>query len=185
VLPVEAVPISADHDNAFDIRKFGWRAAILSLADGIEHVLIGDGIRHIQLAVRGRSLLGGSVLLHYDINGFDDVEPKLLTVRRLVALRRLRRFPHSLFPTEPRARRWTVVLRALDASRTGAHPRDIAGALFGQDIVRMDWDGASDYLRSRVRRAIAAGECLANGGHLDLLRGSRRRPGVSAAEISA
>lgn len=136
-------------------------------------MLIGDGRHRVQLEVRGRSLLAGPVSLHYDLSGFRDIEPKLLTLRQLIAFRRLQRFPQSLFPPERRAERWRLALRALDAHRAGLHPREIAAVLFGPTAVRRDWDGPSDYLRSRVRRAIAAGERLANGGHLDLLRGAQ------------
>jgi hypothetical protein len=173
VLPVETRPAPRPHPDAFDILQLGCRVAILRVDDDAEHVLIEDGPHRIQLEARGVSLLDGPVLLHYDLRGFDSIEPKLHTVRQLIALRRLGRFPHSLFPPERRARRWTIALRALDASRVGAHSRDIAAAIFGIAAVRRDWDGASDYLRSRVRRAIAAGACLAGGGHKALLRGSQ------------
>jgi hypothetical protein len=62
-----------------------------------------------------------------------------------------------------------MALRALDGSRAGANPREIAAALFGHDAVRKDWVAESDYLRSRVRRAMTVGEGLANGGYLRLL----------------
>lgn len=143
---------------------------LLRLCEGIEQAILDDGDYRVQLEVSGRSLLDGPAMLHYDLSGFEDVDPKLLTLQRLFALRRLGRFPRSLFPPEARARRWVLALRALDASRAGASPREIAAVLVGEDVVRRDWDGDSDYLRSRVRRAIVAGECLANGGHLDLLR---------------
>lgn len=185
ILPLEARPISSNHDEAFDIRQFDCRVTILHGADAVEHVLISDHSHHIQLEVRGRSLLVGPVLLHYDIKGFADVQPKLLTVHQLVALRRLGRFPHSLFPPDRRSRRLTLALRALDASRAGANPRDIAAAIFGHHTVHRDWDGASDYLRSRVRRAIAAGACLANGRHIDLLGVSRRRSAEPQRDLHA
>jgi len=143
---------------------------VLRTGNGVEHVLLGDGIHRIQLQVRKRSLLEGPSGLRYDLADFEGVEPKLMTLQRLIALRRLGRFPRSLFPPEHRAPRWAAALRAFDAIRAGASPREIAAALFGADTARKDWDGASDYLRSRVRRAIAAGERLVNGGHLDLLR---------------
>ena len=143
---------------------------VLRTGNGVEHVLLGDGIHRIQLQVRKRSLLEGPSGLRYDLADFEGVEPKLMTLQRLIALRRLGRFPRSLFPPEHRAPRWAAALRAFDAIRAGASPREIAAALFGADAARRDWDGASDYLRSRVRRAIAAGERLVNGGHLDLLR---------------
>jgi hypothetical protein len=185
VLPIEARKVPADHRDAFDIRQLGHPVSVLRLGAGLEQVLLADGIHHIQLEVSRRSLLDGPAKLHYDISGFEDLEPKLLTLQRLVALRRLGRFPHSLFPPERRAPRWIIALRALDASRMGANRREIAAALFGQDIVRRDWDGGSDYLRSRVRRAIAAGKGLADGGHLDLLRRLPRHPAISFIETSA
>jgi hypothetical protein len=169
VLSVEACR-PADRCDTFDIRHCRQNVTILRLDNGIEQVLVGSGERHIQLEVRGQSLLDGPVELRYDLHGFDQIEPKLLTVHRLVALRRLGRFPRSLFPPERRAPRWRIALQALDASRAGMPPREIAVALFGDRIARRDWDGASDYLRSRVRRAIALGEQLAGGGYLGLLR---------------
>lgn len=182
MLPVEARPISAGRDDAFDIRQLSHSVTILRQGNGVEEVLVGDGIRHIQLEVRGWSLLDGPATLHCEITGVADAEPKLLTLQRLVALRRLGRFPHSLFLPERRVRRWIMALRALDATRVGAAPREIAAALFGDDIASRDWDGGSDYLRSRVRRAIAAGQCLASGSHLELLRRLPRRNAVSLAE---
>jgi hypothetical protein len=143
---------------------------LLRPADGIEHVLLGDGVHRIQLEVKGQSLLAGPVKLRYDIAGFEGTEPKLLTLHRLIALRRVGRFPRPLLTPERRAPRWITALRAFDANRAGANPREIAAALFGHDAVRQDWNGTSDYLRSRVRRAIAMGERLANGGYLRLLR---------------
>ena len=186
VLPFEARNVPADHGDAFDIRQLGHPVSLLRLGAGLEHVLLGDGIHHIQLEVSRRSLLDGPVKLHYSISGFEDSSPKLLrTLQRLVALRRLGRFPRFFVSAERRAPRWIIALRALDASRMGANRREIAAALFGQDIVRRDWDGGSDYLRSRVRRAIAAGKGLADGGYLDLLRRSPRHPATSFIETSA
>jgi hypothetical protein len=160
----------AERRDAFDLRGLSQTVTILRLGNGIEQVLVGSGERHIQLEVRGRSLLDGPVELRYDLHGFDQIEAKLLTVRRLVALRRLGHFPRSLFPPERRAPRWRIALQALDASWAGLPSREIAVALFGDRIAQRDWDGASDYLRSRVRRAIALGETLAAGGYLGLLR---------------
>jgi hypothetical protein len=173
VLPIEACRASRNGIDAFDVRRLEHPVILLRPADGIEHVLLGDGVHRIQLEVRGQSLLAGPASLRYDIAGFDGTEPKLLTLHRLIALRRLGRFPRALVTRERRAPRWITALRAFDGNRAGADPRDIAGALFGHDTVRRDWNGGSDYLRSRVRRAIAAGEGLANGGYLRLLPDSR------------
>jgi len=146
---------------------------LLRQGDGIEHVLLGDGLHRIQLEVRGQSLLAGPVTLRYELTGFAGIEPKLMTLQRLTALRRLGRFPRSLVPPERRMPRWIMALRALDANRAGANPREIAAALFGHNTVRQEWNGKSDFLRSRARRAIAAGVALAAGGYLRLLPDSR------------
>ena len=174
VLPVKACKVSNRCDDAFDIQCLKGRVTVLRLGGELEQVLIDDGHHCIQLEVRGRSLLGGPVFLHCNIRDFENAEPKILTLQRLVAFRKLGRFPHFLFRPERRGPRWAIALRALDAARAGASPRDIADALFGEDRVSTDWNGQSDYLRSRIRRAIAAGTSLANGGYLALLRGARR-----------
>jgi hypothetical protein len=74
------------------------------------------------------------------------------------------RFPNSLCPADRRARRWTLALRALDAVQAGASHREIATVWLGEDTVRQDWRGGSDYVRARVRRMVEIGEKLANGG---------------------
>lgn len=170
VLPVDAFPTSPDDLDGFRIHQLAHPVFVLKRGDGIEHVLLGDGAHRIQLEVRGTSLLTGAVRLRYDLAGFNGVDAKVATLRRLIALRRLGRFPRSLFPPDRRVDRWLLALRAVDGRQAGANPRDIATALFGYDTVRTDWEGPSDYLRSRVRRAIAAGERLANGGYLMLLK---------------
>ena len=170
VLPVETCLVSDDDPDGLDIRRLHHPVVALRQGDGIEHVLLGDGTHRIQLEVRGRSLLEGPARLRYEVAGFDGVEAKLATLQRLIALRRLGRFPCSLFAPERRAHRWVMALRALDGRQAGANPREIGAALFGHDAVRTDWDGPSDYLRSRVRRAIAAGERRVNGGYLELMR---------------
>src|SRR6266849_8439014 len=93
VLPVEACPVSRNGIDAFDVRRIETPVILLRPGNGIEHVLIGDGVRRIQLEVRGQSLLAGPVRLRYDLAGFAGIEPKLMTLQRLTALRRLGRFP--------------------------------------------------------------------------------------------
>lgn len=170
VLPVKALPVVLDDDDAFDVRNLLHPVIALRSGDGIEHVLLCDGIRRVQLEVRQGTLLDGPVRLAYELAGFDDVEPKLSALRQFLALQRLGRFPRSLYPPEKHAKRWTTALRALDGVKAGASHREIASVLWGADTVRDDWRSASDYLRSRVRRTVHVGEMLANGGYLRLLR---------------
>jgi hypothetical protein len=168
VLPVDARAASVNDGNAFDLWRVEQSVTVVKHA-GIEHVLVGDGNHRIQLDVRGRSLLEGPAHLRYELAAFVGVEDKVATLHRFIARQRLGRFPRALFPLERRARRWLTALQAIDGRLAGATPREIAVALFGDGAVRRDWDGPSDYLRSRVRRAIATGEQIVDRGYLKLL----------------
>lgn len=106
--------------------------------------------------------------------GIASAEPKLLPLRRLLALARHRRFMATLFPPEPRTDRFIAMLRVHDALVSGASQREIAEALFGRERAGSSWHGAADALRSRVRRLIADAHAMAAGGFWNLM--SRRRP---------
>ena len=172
VVALEAVPADPNDPDAFDITQLACPVLVLREFAGVEHLLIGDGACHIRLDIAGGTVLAGPVRLRFEFAGLAGMEAKLLTLRRLVALVRLGRFPRGLFPLPParRARRWMMALRALDARRAGATHREIASALFGEAMVAADWDGSSAYLRCRVQRLIRLGEALVQGGYRDLLR---------------
>ena len=133
--------------------------------------MLGQGCYRIQIDVRHGTLLDGPVRLRYQLAGAVGVEPKLVAINRLLALRRLGRFPRSLYPADRRAQHWTMALCALDGARAGANHRQIAAALWGDNAVNRDWRSGSDYLRARVRRLVDIGESLASGGYRNLLTG--------------
>ena len=170
VLAVETLPVPRRDGDAFDVRHFDHLATVLRCPDGHEHLLLSDGVHHLQIDVTAGSLLDGPVCFHYELSGFRHIEAKTLTLRRLLLLCRLGRFPRGLFPPERRARRWAMALQAYDAVQAGASHRDIAAALFGEKIVKEDWKGRSDYLRLRTQRLVRTAEKLVNGGYRDLLR---------------
>ena len=169
---MEAVPANPDDPDAFDLGRLACPILVLRDTSGVEHLLVGDGTCHVRLDVTSGTMLEGPVRLRFEFAGLAGMEAKLLTLRRLVALVRLGRFPRGLFPLPPapRARRWMMALRALDARRAGATHREIAAALFGESRVAADWDGSSAYLRCRVQRLIRLGEALVQGAYRDLLR---------------
>ncbi len=167
---VEARPVPSGDADAFDLRRFERLATVLRHADGQESLLLSDGAHHLQLEVIAGSLLAGPVCLRYEVSGFQHVEAKTLTLRRLLLLRRLGRFPLGLFPPEPRARRWAMALQAYDGMMAGASHRDIAAVLFGEKAVRDDWCGRSEYLRLRVQRLLQVANALVKGGYRDLLK---------------
>ena len=170
VLSVEARRVPAGHGDAFDIRQFERLATVLRQADGHELLLLSDGEHRLQIDVTAGSLFDGPVCLRYELSGFRHIEAKTLTLRRLLLLCRLGRFPRGLFPPEPRAHRWAMALQAYDGIQAGASHREIAAALFGEKVVKEDWCGRSDYLRLRVQRLVRTADQLVNGGYRDLLR---------------
>lgn len=170
MLAVETLPVPRGDGEAFDIRRFDRLATVLRCPDGHEHLLLSDGLRHLQLEVTAGSLLDGPVCFRYELSGFKHIEAKTLTLRRLTLLRRLGRFPLGLYPPERRACRWIMALQAYDAAQAGGSHREIATALFGETVVKEDWCGRSDYLRLRVQRLLRMADKLVNGGYRDLLR---------------
>ena len=170
VLTVETLPVRRGDGDAFDIRHFESLATVLRRPGGHEHLLLSDGAHHLQIDVTAGSLLDGPVYFRYELSGFKHIEVKTLTLRRLMLLYRLGRFPRGLYPPERRARRWVMALRAYDAVQAGATHREIAAALFGESVVKEDWCGRSDYLRLRVQRLLRMADKLVNGGYRDLLR---------------
>jgi hypothetical protein len=61
-----------------------------------------------------------------------------------------------------------LLLATLDAIAAGSSYRDVAIHLFGEAAVATDWNGGSDYLKSRVRRLVAACRQIMEDGPLVL-----------------
>ncbi|EIZ78124.1 hypothetical protein WSK_3262 [Novosphingobium sp. Rr 2-17] len=132
--------------------------------------MISDGQRRIRLDVVVGSLAKGPVVLHYRLAGTHTLRPRLLPLRRLLALCTHRRFVSSLFPPDPRMSRWIEALRVHDAVTQGASLHDIAGVLFGAQRIAADDARGSDSLRSRVRRLVREARALAAGDYRLLLQ---------------
>jgi hypothetical protein len=160
VVAVEASPADGCDPDAVDFMRLPCPALLLRGTTGAEHLLIGDRKNNIRLDVVIGTVRAGPVHLRHVLVLAKEVEPKLLTIRRLAALIRLGRFPRGLFPPARQARKWMMALRALDARRAGASHREIATVLFGDAAVTADWNGRSEYLRCRVQRLIRLGEGL-------------------------
>lgn len=168
-ITVEAEPVPASHKDAFDITQFEGMANLVVDDHGAEMLLLADGPRQIQLEVGAGTLSQGPVRLHYGLAGFDNLPAKAQTIIRLDSFRRLHRFPKSLFPPERAAGKWLKALRAYDGAAAGASQREIASAVFGEAIVREQWNGRSDYLRARVQRLIQFARRMVDGGYRQLL----------------
>lgn len=172
VLPVTVLPATAATGDTVAIADLEPWLTVVSDGGGREHAVLSDGWRRIRLDVHGGSLAAGGVVhLHYPLQGIRSLEPKLLSLRRLVAFCRSQRFAATLFPPDRRLPRWIEALRVADARADGASYREIAIALFGEERTRADWAEGGRSLHSRVRRLVASARAMASGGYRGLLRG--------------
>lgn len=58
---------------------------------------------------------------------------------------------------------------ALDGRAAGASHREVAECIVGVKRVQQEWSGRGGSLKERVRRALAKGEELREGGYLKLV----------------
>ena len=143
----------------------------MTLANGQECLAISDGLRRIRLDVESGTLRQGPVRLHYRLAGIEDVEAKLVTLRRLLALCRLGHFSRTLDTREARrSEKLILALRAYDLAAAGASQREVAAELLGGARVAADWRTESDSLRYRVLRLLRKAHVYVDGGYLKLLR---------------
>ncbi|WP_158703026.1 DUF2285 domain-containing protein [Allosphingosinicella vermicomposti] len=170
VVPVDVVSAERPDFDALTLNRDDLHVTIVRSPVG-EQLLLGDGLHQVQLASESGSFLHDAVHLRYRLHGLRTLAPKLLTLQRLTALDRLGRFPAGLFPPEGRAGRWIMMLRAADAIAQGARQREIAAALFGDEVAARDWRGGSDFLRLRVQRLVRESARMVAGGYRALLRG--------------
>jgi hypothetical protein len=169
VLVVEASPALSNDPEAFDLAGFEVLAVVAKGSSGMEHIALSDGYRRIRIDVVSGTLLEGPVLLKHQLAGLAGLSPKILALRRLIALTRTQRFGASLFPIAPQTARIVAALQIFDGLLAGASYHDIAVSLYGEDRAAAEWNGASDSMRSRVRRLVRLAHDLAAGGWQRLL----------------
>lgn len=167
VLPTIARP-SGKTASAFDVLSWKRYAVVLLDLAG-EHLTLSDGMSRIALRIVEGTLLDGPADLRFVIHD-RRASSQLRTLARFRALRQRGVFGAWLHRPEPRARRWLMQLRLLDALGAGASEREIAGVLFGRRRAQDDWRDRDGSLRSALRRLIAAARHNVAGGYRDLLR---------------
>lgn len=169
VLQVRAVPSGSSDPEAIDLGRL-MRWATIVRGGGGEHVALSDGWQRIRIdVVEGTLVEEGPARLDYLLSGLSRVDAPVLTLRRMLGLWRTGRFARPLYPAEPGLARRLETLRVGDALAAGASYREMAVALYGEERVRSDWKGRSDYLLSRVRRRVAEARAMAAGGWRALL----------------
>lgn len=156
-------------EDCFDLSKLGCKTSVFVEPNGLEHALLGSCGRELQLFCTEGSLLAQDVLLRYHIEGFSQAHYKILTLRRLMALRRTGRIPPTLSFPEQRRRRLQIVLQALDGWLAGASYRQIATSIFGKEKVALNWADPGRHLKDKTRYAVRRGRQLMDARYRDLL----------------
>jgi hypothetical protein len=176
VLVAAAVSTDPHDEQAFDLCRQAVPTTLVVVPGGAEEVLLGRGAWSIRLSIVRGTLRDGPVRLEYALRGLVGLDAPILTLRRLLALQRDGGFSSVLFPALSRGRRWAMLVRTLDALAIDPGQKAVATALYGAATVAAEWNGRSDFLRSRVRRLIKQARSLAAGGYIDLLRTPPRLP---------
>ena len=171
VLDVVAIPSRAAFGGqVLDLEFVTVEKTLLLSPDGAQQLLLRDGPRSLQLNIAGTSLTEPVALFVDTVvpEGQSETRTRLLECFR--KLRTTGTLPRECFPAHPYARRAATVLMALDGHLAAAPHREIAKAMFGEARVERDWSDPGEHLRDAVRRAIARGIILMNGGYQSFLR---------------
>jgi hypothetical protein len=142
-------------------------------ATGVEHICIKDGRSHLRLDVLSGSMLDGAAYLQTPIKSDAYLGDQITGLQQLYTLCTRGRLLQKPFVKPQRRVQIITALRVHDARVAGASQREIAIALFGAERVSAEWNGASDAMRSHVRRSITLAKHMAAGGYQTLLGGSR------------
>jgi hypothetical protein len=168
ILPVVSgeLPLAALR-SSIDLDRLSCRMQVIEDQE-VTHIVFADQGRQLQLEMHTRPNAGAGIFT-------PAVTPASLSGKRTLTLRRLADLAEygvlreHLYPAGARASRMARILQALDGAMTGARHRDIAISLFGERRVLADWGLPDNHLRDHVRRAIAHGRMLMDGGFARLL----------------
>lgn len=155
--------------DAFNLARFAALAKLHRSEDGIEHVLLADGLRALRLDVIAGSIGQGPAQLRYLLAGIASAAPPLLTLQRLLVFCRTGRFARSLHRPEAKAGRWVLMLRAWDGLAAGADQRQIAAVLLSARAAERRWRSETPSLRSQAQRLVREARRMAGGGWRALL----------------
>jgi hypothetical protein len=177
VLRAVAVPARYGFGGAtLDLAEIALRKTLFVADDGCQSLIIGGGMRSLQIAIAGAPITETVVLF------VDTKLPKHHRARQLRLLECFRTLratgalPDNCFPAHPHSTRNAFVLEALDGYLAGKSHRDIAIGLYGEARVDRDWPDPRENMRDVVRRAIARGISTMERGYLDFFRyGAGRR----------
>ncbi len=147
---------ASEQDDQFDIRALAEFVSVEVSDNTTEHWLLSNGQWYIRIDLHDGTLLGGPLLLDHRLQGLASAEPKMVALRRLIALSRHGRLPAGLHPKEVRAARWVLELRTADGLAVGATQHAMARSFFGQSVALDRWKLESATYRLRIQRLVQA-----------------------------
>ena len=162
-------PADETEDNVLKLEKFKCDKILLTGPDQTPQLLLKTGSKQIQINCIGGELLSGGRAIIPQIAPGRNIERQLLAMRRLFHLYSASEFAEALFKPDAKSARLGEVLTALDLWLRQTPMRDIAVALYGEQIVNDDWVPEGGYLIDRVRRSIRRGRFMMEKGYRQLL----------------
>lgn len=133
--------------------------------------LFSEADRFLQVSIKGAaSLIKDAPLMMSALENPGNVTARAASFRRFNDLMQHGHLRQTLYPREPRAPRLINVLKALDGSLAGLPHRDIALQIFSKERVETDWGRKQHHLKDKVRRAVAYGQALMDGGYRQFLQ---------------
>ena len=132
----------------------------------VEHLLIRTSERSLTIRLTGHRASQAPVCLTYLVPARSSVKETAAILASLPDLMTMR--PRWLKRTRDQELIRDAFI-ALDGRSVGASHREIAEVSFGIKRVREEWSGKGGWLKERMRRALAKGQALCDGGYWKLV----------------
>jgi hypothetical protein len=165
-----AFAVAADAGTVVALSAFRAQRSAIIGADGVPVVTMRRQGCRVGLMAHGWHALARRAVVTFEVEGLDELDGGIDSLRTLQRLLNPNaRARPAAIPAAVQERLRQALL-ALDGSLAGASYREIATTIFGDKRVSEEWSAASRFLKDRVRRLVAKGHALMNGGYRDLLR---------------
>lgn len=166
VVQCHCKPTNDNGAEQLSLHLFHGRRAVLS-GPAHEQVTVQGTRKSASLVVTSGSILFGKsavMFLHEGLNSATRHHETLTNLRQLT----IEAANVEVTKACPDYK-YLDYLIALDGQLEGRTYRDIAEVLYGKDRVGTHWTDDTRWMKSKVRRAVAQGLALMNGGYRDLL----------------
>jgi len=167
--------VSESLDLAFTLKSFAERGVALSvlMIGDKQYLRAGRGLATLMLTITGTSIFS-NVRLSFQVPGCTNIGPGIEALRLFQEF--LITAPSKLAVERPWTARWLALrdaLVALDGDQAGASYREMAVIHFGEERVAAYWR-TNSALKDKMRRALARGIEMRDGGYRALLNGEWR-----------